>query len=649
MEQEILNYNIGIRRDINNLFSYSYFEKLNIGQLVIVNFRNKDDIGVVIDSKLVEFNGAIKNISAILPYSLNKEYLKFARFVSNYNLVNFGNILKLLVPFSINKILLPEKSIKIANIERESTNLSKEQQAAVDKMLPFQKIFKTILLHGITGSGKTEVFLKFASRILQPGDQILIMIPEIALANELAVKVTSRLGIECYIWHNSVSVSQKLSIWKKAVNGEQICIVGARSSLFIPFRNLSCIIIDEEHDHSYKQSETIIYNARDMAIYLGFCLNIPVVLSSATPSLESYHNAMTGKYEYIKLESRYFENAALPNIYIDDIRKQDLVGTLTEYSIHEINKCLSSKKQALIFVNRRGHTPKVLCKACGWKIGCPNCTAWLCYHYNNNEFICHYCGYKTDVKTKCENCGENTLIGLGSGVEKVAIECFKLFPNAKILTLSSDIINTSNKILKAINLIKNHEVDLIIGTQIVSKGHNFPNLNLVIITCMDAMLYGDDFRSIERAFQTVYQVSGRAGRVDAKESKVIIQTYNPEDKLMNIIEKNDIESLYSIELSNRKLAKMPPFGRIASLTLSGMDEEELINCGKQLILAAPQRSYIKILGPTQPIVYKLKLKYRLKIHIISLQNIQNYIKTWISFIKTPSKITLLVDIDPYEF
>ncbi|MDR3031419.1 MAG: primosomal protein N', partial [Holosporales bacterium] len=503
MEQKILNYNVGIRRDISELYSYSYFERIDIGQLVVVNFRNKEEIGVIINSEPSSFTGELKSVLSILPYVLPQEYISFAKFVASYNLTNFGNILKFLVPFSVNKILLPERNIKTAKIKEEHMKLNDEQKEAVSKMLKFQESFKTILLHGITGSGKTEAFLEFAKPIIQSGKQILIMVPEIALSNELSSKVSSRLGVNCYIWHNSIPPTKKLSIWKKAIEGEQICIVGARSSLFVPFKNLGCIIIDEEHDHSYKQAESTIYNARDMGIYLGSCLNIPVILSSATPAVESYNNAINGKYEYIKLKSRYFKNSSLPTVYIDDIRNRQLNGTLSEYSIDEIRKCLSFKKQALIFINRRGHTPKILCKSCGWRITCPGCSSWLCYHYETNEFVCHYCGHKTGIKTKCDNCGECSLIGIGAGVEKVSIECSALFPNAKILALSSDLINTPNKISKALNLIKNREVDLIIGTQIVSKGHNFNNINLVVITCVDSMLYGDDFRSIERAFQTI--------------------------------------------------------------------------------------------------------------------------------------------------
>ncbi|GHT88340.1 primosomal protein N' [Alphaproteobacteria bacterium] len=619
------------------------------GQLVAVNFRNREEIGVIVAQEPPEFSGTIKEINAILPYNINKEYIKFARFVASYNLTKFGKVLKLLIPFSINKLLLPEKQIKEKSFEKENAILNKEQEEAVAKMLKFVDNFKVILLHGITGSGKTEVFLEFAKSIVNEKKQILIMVPEISLSDELSEKVSKRLGLKCHIWHNSVTPTKKLSIWKKIADGEQICIVGARSALFVPFKNLGCIIIDEEHDQSYKQNETIVYHARDMAIYLGQCLGIPVILSSATPSIESYNNCLIKKYEYIKINSRYFENAKLPSVYIDDMRTHKSRSILSPRSIVEIEKCLNSGKQALIFVNRRGHTPKILCKSCGWKMECPGCSSWLCYHCLTNELICHHCGHKAELKEKCGECGKSSLTGIGAGVEKVSLECTEIFPTTRILTLSSDTINTPNKISKALSLIKNKQVDLIVGTQIVSKGHNFNDLNLAVITSIDSMLYGDDFRSIERAFQIIQQVSGRAGRSGTGEGKVIIQTYNPSDKFIKLIEKNDTEEFYNIEIANRKLTKMPPFGKLASLTLSGFNEAEVSRFAKKLIQLAPRQNGIKILGPIQPILFKLRSKYRLKIYVFSTQNLQPYISQLLTSTKIPPNITTNTDFTPTEF
>lgn len=646
-----MKYNVSVIRDLNASYTYSYGQELDIGQLVSVDFRNKETIAIVLDKDGSKFSGKIKKISSILPYEIPKSYIQFAKFVSDYNIIKLGTIFKLIIPFSIDSILSPEKEIrKEKPIEKIPVMLSSSQNEAVIQIQKYEKQFKTILLHGITGSGKTEVFLEIArSKVENENKQILILVPEVSLSGELAKKVAMRLGCDVFIWHNSVSSAKKLKIWKKAINGDKMIIVGARSALFIPFSNLGLIVIDEEHDMSFKQSESAIYNARDMGIYLAFCTNIPVILSSATPSVESYNNATSGKYEYIKLNSRYFENATLPSIQINDLRKEKLSGILSEHSIKEINECLKLKKQALIFVNRRGHTPKILCRSCGAKVTCPSCSAWLCYHFDSNEYVCHYCDYKTSVKNTCELCGKSALSGIGVGIEKVYDECSSLFPNARIMMLSSDTINTPNKISKAIDQIKNNEVDIIIGTQIVAKGHNFDNLNLVIITCMDAMLYGEDFRSLEKAFQMLYQVSGRAGRIGDTNSKVVIQTYNPDNDLMQILQNNDIEKLYESEINNRKLTKMPPFGKMIGITISALSEREVEVYAKKLIRSMPRIPGVKILGPIQPNIYKLRSRYRLKILITSDKKLQDYIKGISLLFKIPNNIRIAIDVDPYDF
>ena len=648
------NYSVATLRDLKNSYAYAYDDSLETGQLVVIDFRNKEDVGVVlgeVDESKDEYSGKIKKIISILPYKIPKEYVKFCEFVSSYNLSNLGNILKVVVQFSINNILSPEKEIKSIKAEKShDVTLSEEQIYSVNKMQKFSDTFKVFLLHGITGSGKTEVFLEFAKNIIKKGKQILILVPEVALSTELAKTVSARFHIDVFIWHNSISPAKKLAIWKKALNGEQIAIVGARSALFIPFSNLGCIIIDEEHDSSFKQNEGVIYHARDMSIYLGLCLNIPVVLSSATPSIESYNNAKSGKYEYIKLNSRYFENATLPDVYIDDLRKYKLQGVLSDYSIHEIRECINEKKQALIFVNRRGHTPKVLCRSCGWKVSCPGCSSWLCYHYESNELVCHYCGFKTNIKKVCESCGEANLIGVGAGIEKVYEEVQNTFPEAKVLVLSSDTIDTPNKISKAIEKIKNQEIDIILGTQIVAKGHNFNHLNLVVITCVDAMLYGEDFRATEKAFQMLHQVSGRAGRTGSlKKAKVIVQTYNPNDDLMKILENNDLEKLYQNEIDNRKLMRMPPFGKLVAIIISALSQREASDFAKMLVQSSPYQRYVKVMGPIQPALFKLRSRYRLRILVASELKLQEYMTKWIESIKIPANVRVTIDVDPCDF
>jgi primosomal protein N' (replication factor Y) len=642
-------YEVAVLVNLSNTYTYSYSSPLEIGQIVTVDFKGREMIGVIIGCGSNEFSGKIKNIVSVLPNKIGDKYIEFAKFFASYNLIALGSVFKLLIPFGVDLILSPEKASKALREKRLTDfELSVEQNEAFEKIKKYSGRYKTILMHGVTGSGKTEVFLKFIKRCVT-GKQALVMVPEIALSGELAQKISRACGIDVFIWHNSISSSKKVSIWRKAIDGDEMIVVGARSSLFIPFSKLSAIIIDEEHDSSFKQSDTPIYNARDMAIYLGYCLDIPVVLSSATPSVESYNNAISGKYEYVKLNSRYFDDACLPHVYIDDLRKKKTDGVLSEFSVNAIAKCLNNKKQALIFVNRRGHTPRVFCKSCGWKVSCPCCSTWLCFHRRTREFICHCCGHVSNIVKECPICGERNLAGVGSGIEKVYEECSDLFPGARILTVSSDTIGTPNKISKAIKLIKNFEVDIILGTQIIAKGHNFDNLDLVIVTYADAIAYADDFRSIERSFQMINQVSGRAGRKDGKNAMVVIQTYDPNESMIKIFKDGDIDRFYEIELRNRKLMNMPPFGKIANITISSLSESRVVSFAKDIAKAAPKIDGVKMIGPLEPVLYKIRSRYRMRITILSNTPIQNYITSWLGNCKTPKDIRISIDMDPYDF
>ncbi len=663
-------YNIAVLRDAPGIYTYQFDQKLDIGQIVSIDFRNKEELGIVLDSKDSAFSGKIKKIKSVFPYKILNEYIKFAKFVAEYNILNLGSVFKLIVPFSADELLFPERNSQKNNeLKTISLELNVDQKRAVNEISKYVSEFKTILLHGVTGSGKTEVFLEIVKNIMKKNEgarcdkidkditssalsssaQILILVPEIALSMGLAKKISERLGCEVFLWHNSISIVKKRKIWKKAIEGEKLIIVGARSALFIPFSNLKLVVIDEEHDNSFKQNEKVIYNARDMAVYLGYCLNIPVILSSATPSVESYNNALSGKYIYVRLENRYFKMISPPKIKLIDLKKENLNICLTKSTIDEIKNCIEEKNQALIFVNRRGHTPKILCRSCGKKIICPGCSTWLCYHAVLNEFICHYCGFRTSPKKQCPKCKEETLIGIGTGIEKIYEECLQQFPEAKIMMLSSDTINTNRKISQAIEKIQNKEVDIIIGTQIIAKGHNFGGLKLVVIPVFDSMLYGEDFRLTEKAFQMLYQVSGRAGRSSESSAKIIIQTYNPEEYLIKVFEKDNIEEFYKTEINNRKLLKMPPFSKMISINLSSLSEVELKNFANKLISFVPKKSDIKILGPIQPALYKIKSRYRLKIIFISSFSLQNYINNLISKTKIPNSIKFTLDVDPYDF
>lgn len=660
-------YNICIPKDLDVLFTYSLGidgGDIEIGQLVIVNFRNRDMVGVVferLDDPPSDIS-KIKMISSILPYAISRRYVDFIKFVANYNINTVGSILSLVIPFSIDNILSPEKKIKsIVSDENEDIELSDEQKECVKKISKNIDKFSPILLKGITGSGKTEVYIDFIKKCLkfyENDGQFLILVPEVSLSHELAKKVASRLhnfkDLQIFIWHHSITSSKKRDIWKKVLNGERIIVIGARSALFLPFQRMRCIIVDEEHDISFKQSESsIIYNARDMAVYLARLLDIPIILSSATPSIESYVNCQNEKYEYIELNHKFFSNNndnSNIEIIIDDQRKKNNNQLLSDISMNIIEDSLKNNRQSMIFVNRRGHTPKILCSSCGSKIMCPACETWLCYHKDENKLVCHHCGFKRDVIERCPECGSESIIGIGMGIEKAYEEISKIFHNSNILALSSDNMNSPKRISDNIKLIKDKSVDIIIGTQILAKGHNFPYLDSVIITSADSMMYGDDFRLSERMFQTLYQLSGRVGRsFDIKNPRVVIQTFSPDDRLLNTLKNFDIEQFYSQEINDRKCMGIPPFGKFVAFIIMSSSRDHAFSYAMQIVQFARKYKDIKVLGPIVPNLFKLRLKYRIRLLFSSQKNIQNYIREIMFFNKCPRDIKIIIDVDPYDF
>ena len=636
-----------VRRGIDFLCTYSSSDELQPGQLIAVYFKNKKIIGIVFDNaEDSDYLGDIKQVSDVLPYTINKVYLNFIKFVSEYNLIPMSSALKLLCPFNLTVLLKQHKShVGIRSDVIANVILNEEQQNAVNK-IELEK-FDVYLLHGVTGSGKTEVFLEVAKQLNNA--QILILVPEITLSNVMAESIAKRCGREVFIWHNSVSPAKKLSIWQNAIQGEPIIVVGARSALFIPFSNLKLIVVDEEHDPTFKQNDHQIYNARDMAVYLASLLKIPIILSSATPSVESYKNAIDCKYKYIKLTSRYYLGANLPTVNVTDMRFVKKNAIFSPETIEKIKYYLNNNQQILIFVNRRGYATKRLCPNCGWKIMCPACDTWLCYHATGSRLICHHCGYTSSNIKQCKRCGNEYLVNFGIGIEKVYAECQKLFTKASIVMCSSDNMNNPTKIDEVINKIKNNEVNIIIGTQILAKGHNFNSLNLVVVANLDYMLYTENFRAVENTFQLLYQVTGRAGRTGNFQSEVIIQTYNPEEPLLTMI--NNQSEFYKNELNNRKLTNMPPYGHIISIEISSSNDNKANEYAQELTQNLRNASIANtiVVGVIIPNLYKTNYKYRYNILLISKNSIQNKIKDILKSYKPHSGIFTKIDVDPYNF
>jgi primosomal protein N' (replication factor Y) len=533
--------------------------------------------------------------------------------------------------------------------------LSAEQQYATDFINSEidKNSFSTTLIEGITGSGKTEVFFHSIAKVLKENKgQVLILLPEIVLTSQIINRFEKQFGFKPAVWHSQTSTTQKKKIWTDIQKGNAKVIVGARSALFLPFQNLSLIIIDEEHDGSFKQTDNGAYHGRDMAIVRAKIENIPVVLSSATPSIETLINAKKGKYAYLKLPVR-FGGAQKPTNELVDLRKEKLQhGKFISSKLREeIETALLDKKQSLLYMNRRGYAPLVLCKECGHKIQCPNCNIYLTEHRKFNRLTCHHCGHQIAKPNICPECKkEDSLFSFGPGVEKIAEEIAKTFPNANIGLITSDTIKGARDAEKFVQKVLNNEINIIIGTQLIAKGHHFPKLTLVGIIDADASLFGNDIRASERTYQMLTQVSGRAGREKDK-GKVILQTYSPENLVLQAIMTDNKESLFNFETTNRKIVNLPPFGKMASITTESKYENVTFQLAKTIVNQFPKTQGLTILGPNPAQLYRINNRYRYKIFVKTTRNIniQTLIRHALNNIKPSSTARIKIDIDPYLF
>ena len=527
----------------------------------------------------------------------------------------------------------------------ENQNIAKKEIiSSIDK-----KNYNCFLIDGVTGSGKTEVYFAAVEKSLKLGRQSLILLPEISLTEDLFKRIEKRFGIKPVMWHSGLSKGTRKEIWQNVFLGKSKLIIGARSSLFLPFKNLGVIIVDEEHDITYKQQEGIIYHARDMAISLGFYEEATVILVSATPSLESINNVNDGKYKRLNLPKRVGK-AKLPIINYIDMREEEYKSQewVSESLKNEIKKSLLNGEQALIFLNRRGYAPLTLCKKCGNRLECPKCDSYLVEHKFNSRLICHQCGFSTKPIKDCSSCNSsNSLIAYGPGIERVTEEIITHFPDSRVVSLSSDNSENSYKILTD---MKNGLVDILVGTQIISKGHHFPLLTCVGVIDADLGMANGDLRAAERTYQLLHQVSGRAGRED-RPGKAFLQTFFPDHPVIEALVNEEREKFIESELLIRKKNKLPPFGRLASIILSDKDEKKILSFCKVLKRNIPSYSGIIVLGPAPAPVTKVrgKIRYRFLIKAKKDINIQKFLHLWMDNIKKPSSLQISVDIDPYYF
>jgi primosomal protein N' (replication factor Y) (superfamily II helicase) len=534
------------------------------------------------------------------------------------------------------------------------SRLTPEQSVAADELLSAAEAgFSVTLLDGVTGSGKTEVYFEAIANVLRQGKQALVLMPEIALTSQFIARCEERFGAKPAEWHSGMSAPLRGRVWRAVAENEAKLVVGARSALFLPFPELGLIVVDEEHDQSYKQEERVTYQARDMAVLRGSLGRIPVALSSATPSIESLVNAEQGRYRHIALGTRY-KAAGLPAIEAIDMRRSppERGKWLSPLLVEAVGETLARGEQALLFLNRRGYAPITICRKCGFKFECPNCSAWLVEHRFRRRLECHHCGTFIPIPETCPNCGaEHSLVPCGPGVERIAEEVAERFPDARRVLLSSDLTPGVSDLRETLREIEEREVDVIIGTQLVAKGHHFPGLALVGVVDADLGLAHADPRAAERTFQLLSQVTGRAGR-DAIEGRGLIQTYMPEHPVVQALVSGDRDTFLAREIEERRAATLPPFGRLASLLVTGSARDAVESYARSVALAAPAAKKIQVLGPAEAPLSVIRGRYRFRLLVKAPReaDLQAYLRLWLKEAPKPKgDIRLSVDVDPYSF
>lgn len=534
-------------------------------------------------------------------------------------------------------------------------DLSVEQKAAGDALrnAVSKSSFGVTLLDGVTGSGKTEVYFEAVAEALERGKQVLILLPEIALTQAFLDRFHDRFGARPAAWHSDLAPRMRAKVWRQAVEGRVRVVAGARSALFLPFQDLGLIVVDEEHDPAYKQEDRTFYNARDMAVVRAHIGEFPVVLASATPSVESKVNALAGRYNRIVLSGRYAD-AALPKLSAIDMRRSppQRGGFLSPVLLDAVKRTVDAGEQALLFLNRRGYAPLTLCRVCGHRFQCPNCSSWLVEHRFRAQLVCHHCGHNERCPDACPECGTlDHLVACGPGVERIAEEVVTHLPDARTLVLSSDILGGVKRLRLELEAVANGEADIVIGTQLVAKGHNFPEMTLVGVVDADLGLANGDPRAAERTFQLLSQVTGRAGRT-GKASRGLLQTYQPDHPVMRAIVSGDSEAFYDREIAERERAHLPPFGRLAGIVISAEHRGDAETHARALRRAAPQAPDISVLGPAEAPLALVggRHRFRLLVHGERRSDMQGFIRAMLAAgPKLRGSVRVSVDIDPQSF
>ncbi|MEY4871374.1 MAG: hypothetical protein RLZZ563_704 [Pseudomonadota bacterium] len=515
--------------------------------------------------------------------------------------------------------------------------------------------YATTLLKGVTGSGKTEVYLEAVAECLRAGRQALVLLPEIALTAEFLTRIEARFGARPAEWHSGVTQTERRRVWRMVASGDASVVVGARSSLFLPFQRLGLIVVDEEHDTSYKQEEGVLYNARDMAVLRAAIVGCPVVLASATPSLETWANVEAGKYGRLDLTAR-FNAAEMPEMRAIDMRGESLPGDrwIGATLAAEVAARVAKGEQALLFLNRRGYAPVTLCRACGHQVGCDDCDARMVEHRFLKRLVCHQCGATKPVPVACPACGvEGRMAAVGPGVERLAEEVVARFPEARVAVLSSDLYGSARALKAQIETIAEGGADIIIGTQIVAKGHNFPHLTLVGVIDADLGLQGSDLRAAERTFQLMRQVAGRAGRSSGKKGVALLQTHQPDHPVIRAILGGDEEAFWKAEAAERRAAGVPPYGRMAGIILSSPDVQQVFDFGAELARrdGPLRRIGAQVFGPAPAPIARVRGRHRVRLLVKAdkAAPLQAALAEWVAQFKLPTNLRMAIDIDPQSF
>ncbi len=638
-------------------FTYAAEAPLPPGTLVRVPLGSRMVVGAVWDDA-PDQTIRTRPVAEVLAFPLLPAVLRqFIDWVAAYTLAKRGDVLAL----GLKASLLAEPQRRGKNFVFTPPDaalpgpaLSADQSSAVAALRATVQAqnFSVTLLDGVTGSGKTEVYLEAVAEVLRQGRQALVLLPEIALSVQFLQRFTARFGAAPAVWHSELTPALRRATFRAVAEGRVPVVVGARSALFLPFPSLSLIVVDEEHESAFKQEDGVIYHARDMAVVRAKLSDAPAVLVSATPSLESVENAAAGRYARLDLPSRH-GGATLPHVTALDLREHppERGKFLSTVLLDAVRRRLARGEQAMLFLNRRGYAPLTLCRHCGHRIACPNCTAWLVEHRFLHRLVCHHCGHTVATPETCPSCAAaQSFAAIGPGVERIAEETAAAFPEARILVMASDVITGPQQAAEAARKIAAREVDIIIGTQMAAKGWHFPSLTLVGVVDADLGLAGGDLRAGEHTVQMLHQVAGRAGRAEAA-GEVLLQTYAPEHKVIEALCSGSLAAFMAQEAQERRPGHWPPFGRLAALIVSATDERLADQSSRALARSAPRGPGIEILGPAPAPFALLRGRHRRRLLLKTRRDIavQPLISDWLAATEIPRQARVEIDIDPVSF